>query len=214
MDIRKAREVKCYANCRPRKANQGVGGFLPPLIGEAMSRIREEALGLWETEPAIGLSFASTLAEGIRKTALLQSVYKKGKIQLVCFSFLLSGAISCEMLVKIDFYDERLFGDTIDTDTFWDYSALFPDLREEAEILGKKCRKQFIRFTEYDTEELYLGFYSASFSILMEILTEIFEKEGMQSPFLPIMDDSLTIMMGRYLEKGFKIVDYKKEETV
>lgn len=62
------------------KRTKELEAFLPPLIGEAMSRIREEALGLWETEPAIGLSFASTLAEGIRKTALLQSVYKKGKI--------------------------------------------------------------------------------------------------------------------------------------
>lgn len=196
------------------KHKREIDAFLPPLLGKSMERIREEALALWETDLSIGLSFASTLAEGIRKTALLQSVYKKGKIQLVCFSFLLSGAISSEMLVKIDFYDKRLFGDTIDMDTFWDYRALFPHLREEAEILGKKCRKQFVRFTEYDTEELYLGFYSASFSILIEILTEIFEREGMQSPFLPIMDDSLTIMMGRYLEKGFKIVDYKKEETV
>lgn len=188
--------------------------FLPPLLGESMERIRAEALNLWQIDSSIGQSFASTLAEGIRKTSLLQSVYKKGKIQLVCFSFLLSGAISGEMLVKMDFYDERLFGDIMDMDTFWDYHALFPHLREECEWVAKKCRKQFVRFTEYDTEELYLGFYSASFSILIEILTEIFEREGMQSPFLPIMDDSLTIMMGRYLEKGFKIVDYKKEETV
>lgn len=196
------------------KREKELEAFLPPLLGESMEHLRAEALNLWQTDSSIGQSFAAALAEGIRETSLLQSVYKKGKIQLVCFSFLLSGAISGETLVKMDFYDERLFGDILDTDTFWDYHGLFPHLREECEGVAKKCRKQFVRFTESDTEELYLGFYSACFSILMEIFTEIFERESTKAPFLPIMDDSLTIMMGRYLEKGFKIIVYKKEETV
>lgn len=136
---------------------------------------------------------------------------KKGKIQYIHFSYLLSGALSGEMLVKLDFYDSRYYTDEEEIDCYWNCSGLFPDVETEYRALKEELDKKLIRLQSAEASQLRVGMWVLNYRILKMILMEMVREKQVERQLKAFCEETACLFYGAYLDEA-EVIHRLKEE--
>ncbi len=135
---------------------------------------------------------------------------KKRKIKYIHFSYLLSGALSGEILLKLDFYDNKYYRDVEEVDCYWDCSSLFPDFEGEYGKLKEELSKKIMRVQSGELSQLRVGMMVLNYMILKSILTEIVKEEKVEKQLGAYCEEEAYIFYGAYLDQA-EIIHQIKE---
>lgn len=164
-------------------------------FGENLSRLEE--------------TFLAAIQAGVEETAALQAQGLKQEVRYIHFSYLISGAVTKEELLKVDFYDHRHYADLAETDCCWDYSALFPTLREDAQEMGAILKRHFLRVMDYEIEELFLGYRMLIFQPFQQICTALAVRPDFWSAVSPVCGELTDLLYGGYLSQSERIGQFE-----
>lgn len=143
--------------------------------------------------------FIYTLEEGYQQLHVYQEAGVKGDLRYLKISFLMSGQFSGENLLKIDFYDERFYGDPYEIDCYWDYGELFPLEKKEMEEIGCLMRKELIKVMDFEVEERLSAYWIGRMQLLQIVLMELLKKERVLSAILKGAGSQIQVLYGAYL---------------
>lgn len=146
--------------------------------------------------------FVKTI-EGVKKN-LQQAISagKKGKIKYIQLSYLLSGAFSEEMLIRLDFYDKGYYRDVEEMSSYWDCSSLFPDAKEEYIRLKEWLEKRIIRIQSSELSQLKLGLMIFNYKILHSILPKLVKAERVEGLLRLCCENEAYVLYGAYLDQA------------
>ena len=126
----------------------------------------------------------------------------KQRIKFVQFSYLLSAAKMNKLILKIDMYDARHYGDLISDGGYWDYSELFPYINEDMQLLRDELSKRFLRIKDYEIADIRLYYHTGIFQMMWAVLMEL----AIEETFLEILSEefepTVHILFGAYLDKA------------
>ena len=166
------------------------------------ARSRDTMEYFYKNKESVLHRLLSALALASEPAKSLISSGKKRKIRMLQFSFLLSGALMNERKLRMDFYDERYFGDITEAGGYWDYSVLFPYIDEDIESLKGILSKQMLRVKEYELIDLRMVYHVGVFAIMEEVLTKLAAEDGFTKAFTEIYEPKVSVMYGAYLDQS------------
>ena len=137
----------------------------------------------------------AALTDGIHALHGLQSK-GKGSLTYLQFSFLMSGTFSNEHLLKIDFYDDRFYGDPYEIDCYWDYSYLFLDQVQRMEKMISDVRRKIVKVMDYELSERLPIYRLGQMQLLLELLKRIQAEEKIVSLLSAEADLEIKVIYG------------------
>lgn len=141
---------------------------------------------------------AFDLSEDFLRSSL--SSQRKGRLKYIHFSYLLSGALSEEHLIKLDFYDHRHYQDPEEIECFWNCKGLFPWYEEEYRNLEGNLRKEIPRIKSGELSRLRVALTSWDYLMLKPILMELVKGETFLQRICPYCGSTAYILYGGYLD--------------
>ncbi len=137
-------------------------------------RASAEAIALFESRRGFyEESFCRAFQKAEEFLKVAAGSQQKGKITYIHLSYLLSGALSGEQLIKMDFYDARHYRDVEETDCFWDYSGLFPSYDRERKDAEAELRRRIVRMQSGELSRIGIGMTACGALALKPILKEL-----------------------------------------
>ncbi len=127
---------------------------------------------------------------------------RKGRLSYIHLSYLLSGALSGEMLIKLDFYDEGYYRDVEEIDCYWDCSSLFWDLETEYRNMAEEMKKNMIRIQSGEFSQLRVGLTVLNYMILKPVLKELVKSERVEKQLRVFCNEKAYILYGAYLDQA------------
>ncbi|MBQ9989543.1 MAG: hypothetical protein IJP31_01160 [Lachnospiraceae bacterium] len=127
---------------------------------------------------------------------------QKGRIQYVHFSYLLSGALSEELLIRLDAYDKRYYRDVEEVECYWDYSSIFPDFSAEFNRLAEELRKRMIRVQSSEVSRLKIGMMVLNAVIMETVLSEMIISKEVEQLLEEFCEEKACILYGTYLDQA------------
>ncbi|MDR0469896.1 MAG: hypothetical protein LBH09_07985 [Peptococcaceae bacterium] len=147
-----------------------------------------------------------SLIDAMRSSsALVQPIIASGrkqKVKYLQFSFLLSGVLTRELRLKMDFLDARYYADITDSGGYWDYSALLPFVDEDMEILRNKLLKQFRRVMEYELSDIRMVYCVGLFAIMEMALTELVAETAFAEALAEVFEPEVFVLYGAYHDQA------------
>ena len=150
-------------------------------------------------------SFDKALGLGTEKALERMGQGGKGPVRYLHFSYLLSNALTDEMLVKADYYDRRHFSDLEEIDCYWDYGLLFPRYVEERERLELFLMEQVAGLTAVERQRFRIYYQVCNFMELEAVIKRLMEREQARERLSPCMDGELSVYFGAYLDQAERI---------
>lgn len=168
-----------------------------------------------KTHPGyLAKSLCSSLEQGIDELHSCREETEKGSLAYVQLSFLMSGQFSGEHLLKIDFYDKRLYADPWEIDCFWDYGFLFPREDERTQELIRRLRKKVVGIMDYQVYERLPTYRLGQMTLLWEVLEAIVQNDRIRS-VLRAEDSSgsgIKVLYGVYMGGAQTLSTITKEQ--
>lgn len=177
--------------------------FLANALIEYQKRSFEQTMELFEYQQDLyeeSFTRAFQKAEGFLKDAM--DSQRKGKLKYVHFSYLLSGALSGEHLVKMDFYDNRYYRDVEETDCFWDCRDLFPFYEEECQHIEADMKSEIVRVHSGELSRIRIGLIAVDYLTLQSVLKVLVMSESFLERILPYCGQSVQLLYGAYLDEA------------
>lgn len=134
---------------------------------------------------------------------------KKGRIGYIHFSYLLSGALSEELLIKLDVYDKRYYRDVEEVECYWDCSSFFPDFSAEFREMAEELSKKMIRVQSGEISRLRIGMMVVNYMLLKPILEEMVRGKEVEKQLELFCEEKACILYGAYLDQAEVIYQFK-----
>ena len=161
---------------------------------------------IWDTygheKEDIQESFYQAVTGGIDQVLGQMEKGQKKPIRYIHVSYLLSSALSGEMLVKLDFYDENYFSNICDTDCYWDYHLLFPEYAGALAGLEERLYAEVVRLTSHELQRARLYYQVCNFMALEEVIRKLVKTEHFQACIRPCSESVVSILYGAYLDQA------------
>lgn len=155
-------------------------------------------------------SFLMAFQTGGRQLDFMIASGLKSKIQYIHLSYLLSGALTEKYELKIDFYDQRYFGDLEEVDCFWDYHELFPMYPQELLELKVELQNCLPRLTAYEIQRAKLYYQVGNFAVLEPIIQDLLRNLHGEDFLTEYMDSQVNVFYGAYLDQAKRIDQWRR----
>ncbi len=169
----------------------------------------------WEVykknEDAIVESFQEVLSMAIQQIGEMIASGSKQPISYIQLSYLLSGALLGEHLLKVDFYDCHYYGDLQEIDCFWDYGALFPQYEQELGVLERELRQAIPRISAYELQKAQTYYQVGNFMVLGTILQDMMQKIKPEERLGGSSAVNGAVFYGAYLDQSEMIYRWGRE---
>ncbi len=162
-------------------------------------------------ENAIVESFQKVLGMAIQQTEEMIASGSKQPISYIQLSYLLSGALLGEHLLKVDFYDYHYYGDMQEIDCFWDYGALFPQYEQELGFLERELRQALPRISAYELQKAQTYYQVGNFMVLETILQDMMQKIKPEERLGNSSAVDGAVFYGAYLDQSEMIYRWGRE---
>lgn len=186
--------------------------FMTNALYEYSKQILEQTIELFYSQRNYFENSFYHMAE--KMTRYLQSGISsgiKGKICYVHFSYLLSGALSDEMLVKMDCYDKCYYADIADFDCFWNCKKLFPQYDIEKNKIEKNLQREVIRTKSGEISQVGICLTACNYLILKPIVSELVRGERFQNLINSYCAQKTFFLYGAYLDQAEVVYQFWKE---
>lgn len=147
-------------------------------------------------------SFYLSLSAGVKQTLGFIGARQKEKVCYIHFSYLLSSAAAGEMLLKIDFYDNKYFMDTKDINSYWDYQILFPEYAADVERLSEQLYLEVARLAPYELQKAKLYYQACNFMVLEEIIQKLIKTKEAELCIKKCSEPMVSILFGAYQDQA------------
>lgn len=192
-----------YSFLESKKRTEMYIEFLTDALYEYVIRTKERTTALFEAGRE---KYEETLCSVIASAGVFLhsriSSGKKGKLRYIHFSYLLSGALSGEMLVKLDFYDERYYRDVEETDCFWNCRELFPDYEKECRQMEEKMRRRILRVQSGELSQIKIGLTAWNYLLLKPVMAELVRSRRVEEQLRPFCEERAFLFYGPYLDES------------
>ena len=169
----------------------------------------------WEVykknKDAIVESFQEVLGMAIQQIGEMIASGSKQPVSYIQLSYLLSGALLGEHLLKVDFYDYHYYGDMQEIDCFWDYGALFPQYEQELRFLEKELRQALPRISAYELQKAQTYYQVGNFMVLETILQDMMQKIKPEERLGGSSAVNGAVFYGAYLDQSEMIYRWGRE---
>ena len=169
----------------------------------------------WEVykknKDAIVESFQEVLGMAMQQAEEMIACGSKQPISYIQLSYLLSGALLGEHLLKVDFYDYHYYGDMQEIDCFWDYGALFPQYEQELRFLEKELRQALPRISAYELQKAQTYYQVGNFMVLETILQDMMQKIKPEERLGGSSAVNGAVFYGAYLDQSEMIYRWGRE---
>lgn len=154
-------------------------------------------------------SFCKAMAEANDWLSSCISSGTKEKISFIHISYLLSGALSGEMLLKLDFYDKRYYSDPEEADFFWDCHELFPEHDDELNRMVREIRERVIRAKSNEISMAGICMTACNCLVLKPIVEKLVQCRSFERLTEAYRDDRVPVLYGAYLDEAEVIHEMK-----
>lgn len=187
----------------PEEREKRYKEFLVNALVEYQKRSYVQTMKLFEEQKDI---YENSICQVFQKAEdFLESTIdsrKKGKLRYIHFSYLLSGALSGEHLVKIDFYDKQYYKDVEEANCFWDCMNLFPFYEEACKNAETDIKRGIARIQSGELSRIRIGFTACDYLTLKPVLKELVKGEKFIKSLLPYCEPPVYILYGAYLDEA------------
>lgn len=178
---------------------------LKAVFQERIKTLRKETAACLKEKPELTVSFEAALSNGALQAFKLAAAGKKGAVRFIHFSYLLSSALSGEMLIKLDCYDETYYSDIADIDCYWDYGGLFPNRSQELKALEDRLRCEIVRLTPYEISQARLYYQVLYFMVLEDILCTLVASNRSEEIIRSCAAREVSVLYGAYFDQAKRI---------
>lgn len=147
-------------------------------------------------------SFHNAFLMGIGQLGGMIGTGKKQPVSYIQISYLLSGALSGERLLKIDFYDERYYADIHEIDCYWDYESLFPEYEEDIILLKSELKQAVPRITAYEIQKACIWYQIGNFIVLKTVIQDMMQKIKPDEKLGVYSASAGAVFYGAYLDQS------------
>ena len=169
----------------------------------------------WEVykknKDAIVESFQEVLGMAIQQIGEMIASGSKQPVSYIQLSYLLSGALLGEHLLKVDFYDYHYYGDMQEIDCFWHYGALFPQYEQELGFLERELRQALPRISAYELQKAQTYYQVGNFMVLETILQDMMQKIKPEERLGGSSAVNGAVFYGAYLDQSEMIYRWGRE---
>ena len=158
-----------------------------------------------EQKTEILKSFQEVFQEGREQIRAMQEAHVKFPVCYIHLSYLLSGALTGESRLKIDFYDRRYFADLQEVDCFWDYRMLFPEYEQELYEMEAQLRQELPRLTACERQKAGIYFQTGNFIVLEPVLKALIAEPEIRACLDGCLAPEVQIFYGAYLDQSERI---------
>ena len=162
-------------------------------------------------EHAVVESFQKVFGMAMQQAEEMIACGNKQPISYIQLSYLLSGALLGEHLLKVDFYDYHYYGDMQEIDCFWDYGALFPQYEQELRFLEKELRQALPRISAYELQKAQTYYQVGNFMVLETILQDMMQKIKPEERLGGSSAVNGAVFYGAYLDQSEMIYRWGRE---
>lgn len=155
-------------------------------------------------------SFQEAFRSGTEQIGAMQASRIKSPICYIHLSYLLSGALTGESRVKIDFYDQRYFADLQEIDCFWDYQMLFPEYAQELLELEDQLRQDVPRLTSCELQKARTCFQTGNFIVLEPVLQALLDDAKIKECLDRYSASEVNVFYGAYLDQSELICRWER----
>lgn len=147
-------------------------------------------------------SFHSAVLDGIKAVSKLVEAQQKGALRYIHVSYLLNSAFTGEMLVRLDFYDNKYFMDHQDVECYWDYQCLFPGYAAAVQELETQLSEEVVRLSSYELQRARLYYQTCNFILLKDIIQEFVKTKRFKQIIETCSEPQVSILFGAYLDQA------------
>lgn len=187
------------SNDRLQRWTACVQGQMDKRFESLRDTVEETCEKNWEE---IKESFYQSLFAGVNQSLGFIDARQKEEICYIHFSYLLSSAVTGEMLIKMDFYDKTFFFDTKDVNCYWDYRMLFPEYAADIERLSEQLNTEVARLTPYELQKAKLYYQVCNFMVLEEIMQKLVKTREVEHCIKKCAGSEVSIFFGAYLDQA------------
>lgn len=131
---------------------------------------------------------------------------KKGKIEYICISYLLSSLYTESFDFKIDFYNSDFYLDERECESYFSLPQCF-DYAGDFAFIKKTMQKKLIRVMDYEVwTQVYL-FQVSRLKALKSLITTLVESMDF-SLYASFLSKTAQVIYGEYMGSGELIMDY------
>lgn len=154
------------------------------------------------------------ILEDLRKKAEdLYTSGKKGKIQYIVISYLLSGVLTGKYDFKIDLFDEQFYLDEVELSDYWNYPYLFFCYEQDINQFEHYIRKRMIRIQKWEIQKIALQYFNDYLLLVIPLFREFVARIQKEQGFFWFSEEEdLQVSFGGYLDKGMILYGEKEQE--
>ena len=151
------------------------------------------------------IPFQGALQVGFNK---VESFPKKGKIDYICISYLLSSLYTESFDFKLDFYNSDFYLDEIECESYFSLPQCF-DYASDFAFFKKTLQKKPIRVMDYEVwGQVYL--FQVSRLKALTPFMETLVKSVDFSPYAPLLSKTAQVLYGEYMGSSQLIAGYEQ----
>jgi len=144
-------------------------------------------------------AFYDAIQTLLERVALAQVQADKGTLRYICVSFLQSSIYTGSYQIRIDAYDERLFGDLTDTHVYWLPDFIFQYITNDMAYFRKHIREHVLRVWEHEIMAFFARYIQHYFRIVQKFVSDL-----IRPIVLPDITGTqeLTVTFGGYMDQA------------
>ena len=152
--------------------------------------------------------------DACEKCALMQSKGRKKEIMFVGVHFLKSSMITGTYDLYINFYDNRLYGDRIETYGIWKPQTIMSHYEELAQVYEKNIRQKVIRPLYSEIQDMKMQLYG-DFLKIAEGVVRAYAFDLINLPEFITLNhqNEYALFFSAYMELGRPFCSWKKNMT-
>ncbi|SFR89022.1 hypothetical protein [Anaeromicropila populeti] len=160
-------------------------------------------------------SFVRAMNRVLTRTKKLQELGKKGKVQILYFSYLHSNILQDKFGYQIDVFDKDFFVDQEEVYEDWDVSGIFEYVEEDWEKIGRRIESKVPRMKAYELQEMKRSYAFGYYRFVEEILENLLPLIEKLKVYTELeKEENITICIGEYMGtyKCLQVINKKEEE--
>ena len=154
-------------------------------------------------------AFFDTMQTLLERVAQAQTQTDKGVLRYICVSFLQSSLYTGNYQIRMDAYDERLFGDLTDIHVYWSPDFVFQYINDDMAHFRKHIGGHVLQVREHEVMTFFARYIQHYFRLVQELVTVLIEPI-IASDIFDVQE--LTITFGGYMDQTVVLFEAKQVE--
>jgi len=169
------------------------------LLAERLSNNIAEIEQVYQESPkTCSTAFLEAIQALLEQVAIAREQTDKGPLRYICVSFLQSSLYTGNYQLRVDAYDERLFGDLSDTHVHWSPDFIFRYIHDDMAHFRKYIRGHVLRVYEVEIMTFFARYIQHYFHIAKEFIPELMKSIVPADIF---GEQKLTVTFGGYMDQ-------------